>query len=179
MKRVGSQLLYCSPGDIRRMHAIEISDENIVTKIFALQDMPVESAHTLFYDGLISAAPVSLKLANIQPDKLSENWLYVDLSQTDCSIPAELDKTLLLDFASNNIDDINNIIKQRYSILKMLSIYDIINACVYNAAIITGQNKKLTIQHHANPILWQDIDLVNKTITSKTNIRTIFATGNK
>lgn len=179
MIRIGSQLLYCAPGDIRRMHAIELSDEKIVTKIIDLQKQTVESANTLFFDGIITASPVSLKQRNINTKQLSENWLYADLSKESMFDFTNISKPVILDFGSSDVSDISQIIREKHYLLEKFSIFEIFDACIYNPAKITGLNKTITTELHEVPVIWQNLDLVGKTLTKKTNIRTIDGLGNK
>lgn len=79
MKRVACQLLFCSPTDVRKMHAIEIDEQHKITNIFDLSNRPVESAHTLFYDGIISAVPISLKQFGLGKSTITDKFCYIDL----------------------------------------------------------------------------------------------------
>jgi len=61
MKRVGSQLIYCSPDKLLRSSVVEQDENGYVIQFFDLQREQSETAQTLFFDGIISAEIISLK----------------------------------------------------------------------------------------------------------------------
>jgi len=174
--RVASQLTFCSPQQILRRTVVEQDDQKVVTALFNLDDCPVESAHTLFYDGIISAEIISIKqhVTKLDIDELTLNYQYIDLTET---IPIEQihrsDKPLILDFGINSIDEINAKLSLLTSVLEIFSAFEIIAACTYYPAILCGTNSILVENSITDLVLWENVDLVNNRITDKTKIRII------
>lgn len=176
MKRVGSQLCFCSPEFILRRMAVEQDDENTVTRIFSLDDGIVESANTLFFDGILSAEIISLKQsgADSLSETLMDDYQYIDIS---VELPTQeitpTSKPLLLDFGTNSVLQINKLLAQLASVLSSYSIYEIIAACTYYPALALNKVGELCENRTTRLLLWENVDLVNKRITLQTRIREI------
>jgi len=176
MKRVGSQLCFCSPALILRRMAVEQNDENTVTRIFSLDDGIVESANTLFFDGILSAEIVSLKQsgATLLNEKLMDDYQYIDISE---EIPtkeiAPGSKPLILDFGTDSTLQINESLAQLAPLLSTFSVFEIIAACTYYPALALNKTGKLCENRTTQLLLWKNVDLVNKRITLQTRIRKI------
>jgi hypothetical protein len=174
--RVASQLTFCSPQQILRRTVVEQDDRKVVTAVFSLDDCAVESAHTLFYDGIISAGIVSVKqrVPKLGINKLISDYQYIDLTET---IPTEkihrTDKPLLLDFGTDVINEINPKLSLLASLLEMVSAFEIIAACTYYPAVVCGTNSILAENIITDLLLWENIDLINNSISNKTKIRRI------
>ena len=54
MTRIGSQLTFCSPQQILRRMLVERDEQDKITGIKSLDEGLVETAQTLFFDGIIS-----------------------------------------------------------------------------------------------------------------------------
>lgn len=178
MTRVASQLTFCSPDIILRQSMVEIDEHQFISEIFSLETQRVESAKTLFYDGIISMEAVSLKQHILSTDtqKLSANYLYIDLSTSllqDQIFPSE--KQLILDFGTTIPSEINRLLALNYPLLKFFTIFDIIAATVYYPAKFMGIECLLKKGIHSKLILWKDVDLVNKMQTEITSIMEIEA----
>lgn len=176
MKRVGSQLCFCSPEFILRRMAVEQDDENTVTRIFSLDDGIVESANTLFFDGILSAEIISLKQSGA--DSLSET-LMADYQYLDISVELPTQeitpgtKPLLLDFGPNSVLQINKLLAQLAPVLSSFSIFEIIAACTFYPALALNTTGELCKSRNTRLLLWENVDLVNKRITLQTRIREI------
>lgn len=170
MIRVGSQLTFCSPHRILRRTVVERNELNIITGLFSLDDRTVESARTLFFDGIISAEIVSLK-QNITIEmipKMVSNYNYFDLSEDFSSfkIP-DSEKPLLLDFGTTLTDKINSKIFKLAQVNPDFPIFDLIASCVYYPAILLAKSEFLENTQHGL-LLWENIDLANKYLTVNT-----------
>ncbi len=174
MKRVGSQLCFCSPERILRRMAVEQDSKNTVTRIFSLDDGIVESANTLFFDGILSAEIMSIKQssANKPTQKLIADFQYIDISEalptqniTPCSKP------LLLDFGTNSLQEINELLTGFSPELTSFTIFEIIAACTFYPALALNKNGELCQKRTTQLLLWENVDLVNKKITPQTSIR--------
>ena len=170
MKRIGSQLVFCSPEQILRQSAVEISDSGVVTKVFNLTESPVEAASTLFFDGIISADIVSLKANRAIDDDILNKYNYADLTLDDCRIE-QSEKQLILDFGHLNIAQISLLLQKQAAALSPYSIFEIISACSYSPAKIIGSDHHLRNGLQSRLFLWQGCDMVNKKLTHQLHIR--------
>jgi hypothetical protein len=176
MKRVGSQLCFCSPALILHRMAVEQDDENTVTRIFSLDDGIVESANTLFFDGILSAEIISLKQlgSNNLSEMLMAEYQYIDISvelPTQKITPGT--KPLLLDFGTNSVLLINKLLVHLAPMLSSFSIFEIIAACTFYPALALNTTGELCKSRTTQLLLWENVDLVNKKITLQTRIREI------
>lgn len=176
MVRVGSQLTFCSPHEVLRRMVVERGDQNLITNLYCLDDNAVESAQTLFFDGIISAEIISLK-QNIKPcniAKLADKYHYYDFSEQvsalDCG---SNDKPLLLDFGTNSVDEINLKLASLAQMNSTVSIIDLIASCVYYPALLLGFEPDLKTGRRTELLLWEKIDLVNKTLTLRSRVRKV------
>lgn len=135
MKRVGSQLCFCSPETILRRMAVEQNGENAITRIFSLDDGIVETANTLFFRRgfcLQKSYPVKQSGANYLSEKLTNDYQYIDVS---VELPIlEITpgtKPLLLDFGTDSVLQINKSLAQFAPMLSSFSIFEIIAACTF------------------------------------------------
>ena len=131
ISRVSSHFLFCEPDKILRQQVVERDECQIITAIFSMADKIVEAAQTSFFDGVISSGIVSLKL-NVAKEQLTEirnNFNYVDVSSKDSIIDLTINKQLVIDFGTENPDEINRILS-KISGLSDLSLFEFIAACV-------------------------------------------------
>ena len=176
MKRIGSQLCFCSPELILRRTVVEQNEENTVTRIFSLDDGIVEPANTLFFDGILSAEIVSLKesTSNNITDRLIENYHYIDITKEPTTQTISINpKPLLLDFGTSSPLKINHLLTQLTPILTNYSIFEIIAACTFYPSLATNLIGELSENRTTKLLLWENVDLVKKMITEKTSVREI------
>ena len=178
MTRVASQLTFCSPDQILRQTVLEIDEHQFISEIFSLETQRVESAKTLFYDGIISMELVSIKqqVSTSAIPTLMANYRYIDLSSmllTENILPSN--KPLILDFGTTAPFEINRLLALNYPRLKSFNIFDIIAATVYYPAKLLGIQCLMKEGLQAKLILWKNVDLVNKKQTEITNIMEIEA----
>ena len=171
--RVSSQLTFCSPLEILRRTVVEQDEQKLVTRLFSLDECNVESAQTLFFDGIISAEIISLKENNAEVNEVMANYQYVDVSQTIPTQIIAVDKPLLLDFGTHSTEKINQLLKQLAPALSAFSIFEIIAACTYYPGLALGKVGALASGRNTQLILWEGVDLVNKQIKESTRIREI------
>ena len=174
MKRVGSQLCFCSPELILRRMAVEQNDEDTITRIFSLDDGIVESANTLFFDGILSAEIVSLKHsgATLLNEKLMDDYQYINISEEIPTKEIALGlKPLILDFGTDSPLQINESLAQLAPLLSSFSIFEIIAACTYYPALALNKTGELCENRTTRLLLWENVDLLNKRITKRTHIK--------
>ena len=174
MIRVGSQLAFCSPNTILQRMVVELDDQHCIKNLFSLDDENVESAQTLFYDGILSSGIVSLKQNTSEESisRLTNGYQYFDFSENQFSLNIKLtDKPLIIDLGTDLPDKINNLLPHLSLALPSLSVFDIIAACTFYPALLVGQSPGLIEKQGVNLLLWEYADLVNKKLTANTRIR--------
>lgn len=155
---------------------VERDEQNLITDFYCLDDNSVESAQTLFFDGIISTEIISLKLNCGSRDiaKLADKYRYHDLSEQVFAVECNNnDKPLLLDFGTNSIAEINPKLANLAQINPTISIVDLIASCVYYPALELGQEPDLKKGRRAGLLLWEKIDLINKTLTADSRVRQV------
>lgn len=156
MKRVVSQYIQCSYDCILQQTIIESTDNDVITRIFPLADCTVEPANTLFYDGVISARPMSLKCRHTDIGSYLPNYQLVHFSRL-FPIQKQADKRLLIDFETDDLAVINARLPEILSSLSGFAIREIIDACTYTPAALAGENLDLLPEKQAPLVLWQNV----------------------
>ena len=171
MNRFSSQLVFCSPHQILRRAVVEQNDNLVITQLIQLDQQVSETSNTLFFDGILSSSIISLK-QNLPKDdllKLTQDYQYIDVSNFKTPfklVPSE--KPLILDFCTNKVTEIN--FSKIAESLSDFSIFEIIAACVYYPAVLHQKPVALAENSMTEIILWQNVDLVNKQVTSLTKL---------
>jgi hypothetical protein len=153
---------------------VERDEQNLITDFYCLDDNSVESAQTLFFDGIISTEIISLKLNCSSRDiaKLTDKYRYYDLSEQVFAFECNNnDKPLLLDFGTNSIAEINLKLTNLAQINSTVSLVDLIASCVYYPALVLGQEPDLKKGRCTGLLLWEKIDLINRCLTTDSRIR--------
>ena len=155
---------------------MEQDDHQVITRLFCLDDGNVEASQTLFFDGIISAEIVSLK-QNVRVESFQghlKDFQYLDLSGDIPSFRIQKrDKPLVVDFGTNSPKIINILIHLLVPIISEFSIFDIIAGCTYYPSLLLGRTAGLDENMKIKLILWENVDLIKKVITSETCIREI------
>ena len=176
MRRITSQLIFCSPERILRRTVVERNEQQVITNLFSLDEKVVESAQTLFFDGVLSGGIVSLK-ENISTEKIAGllfDYNYQDISEIIFENKIRsTEKPLVLDFGTTILSEINTKFKLLADDLTDFSLFEIIAACVYFPAKILGDSETLTVGRQVQLLLWEGTDLVNKCLTATTSLRKI------
>jgi len=163
MKRVASHFTFCSPSMILKRAVVEQDDLLNITHIFSLDEGNVESAHTQFFDGIISAEIISIK-QHTKPENIANlvnEFHYLDLSHDNFEIEMPEDsKRLLVDFGTNTIAEINRKLLKLISTNIRFSIFEFIAACVYYPALLIEQNPELQENKKSKLLLWENVDFV-------------------
>jgi hypothetical protein len=173
MTRVASHFTFFSPDQILRQSVVEIDDHQVLTAVFSLESQQVESAQTLFYDGIISKGVVSLK-QQISPTNIPDlvaGYQYIDLSTRplrDVIHPSPM--PLILDFGTSVPEELNPLLQFYFPLLKQFTMFEIIAATVYYPALLMGLECSLKVGISNALILWKGVDLVNKKQTQTTAI---------
>ncbi|MEI6754246.1 MAG: hypothetical protein WCK78_13905 [Paludibacter sp.] len=175
INRVSSHFLFCEPDRILRQSVIERDGNQTVKAIFSLNDKNVETAQTSFFNGVISAEIVSLKLNTIEEQLIGigNEYNYVDLSLKNPVIDFTINKQLLIDFGTEDTDEINRILRKAGELFASFSVFDFIAASVYYPALLVNRNAVIELYKSAELILWEQVDLVLKQLKAETRIREI------
>jgi len=172
--RIASQFAFSTPSITLRRHVLEFDEAGILSNLFSLDNQRVESAHTLFLDGIVSTQFTSLKMI-MSPSEichLTEDYYYIDVC-ADNIMPTRSHQPLILDFGSINAVEINSRLPKLESLIPHYSLYKIIAACVYYPALLVGKEVELAIGKKFVPLLWQNVDLVNKRILTGTCLKSL------
>jgi hypothetical protein len=175
MIRAGSQLIFCSPDEIRRKSVVELNDQNIITRIFSLNEANAEPEHTLFFNGILSAEIISLKQNTGSVSMvLLKDSMYLDLSMgVRSNVKRQKNKQLILDFGTNSPEIINILLPHVIPFLKEFSIMEIIAASTYNPSLLLGRSAGLKENNSAGIILWENVDMTKMSLLFSTRIREI------
>ncbi len=174
MTRISSHFTFCSPLQILQRAVVEIDNQDYISQIFCLDNTNAESYQTLFFNGILSAGIISIK-QNILPanyEKLFLDYNYFYISD-DISIDEikPTDKPLVLDFGTDSTDKINHLLSGLAPALNSFSIFEIIAACSFYPAIILGQMAELKENRQTKLLLWENVDLINKSLIPSSSIR--------
>lgn len=174
MKRVSSQLVFCDGNRCLRSTVVEQNDDNVITDIIDLSTRQSETAHTVFYDGVISGEIISLKqyLSNDQLLEITKGIVYLDLAEIN-KTPFVFDRSsdFVFDFGTNNIDKINKLLRENFDVLSALTIFELINACSYLPQRLLGLSKNIAISNQTNLVLWEGVNLLSHALTPVTSVR--------
>ena len=169
MKRFCSRIIFCSPEKILKQAVVEQNEAGVISDLFSLNERSCEPSQTLLVDGVISAAPLSLK-QHLAPEKLcliQNSYNYIDLSAGFLSMDLSPEKKILLDFGTDSIKEINELLKTSFPLLARFNVFDILAACVYYPRLELLQQAELQRNMEVNLVQWKGIDLVNKKITER------------
>jgi hypothetical protein len=176
MRRIASHYTYSSPYDIKRTHVLEIDEDGFLAAMFDLSVMQVESANTLFCDGIISSSIVSLKQHCSQAaiNQLQTDYNYIDLTDhSSFTNFYDKGKKLLLDFGTNDPLLATDYLVKNSNILKNFHFWDVIAGSVYYPSMILNKSSQIEIGSHLSLIVWRNIDFTNSVITSTSSINFI------
>lgn len=174
MKRVGAQLIFCTPEIILRNHVIELNDEGLITNIFDLQTQQTETANTLFYNGIISTQIISLKqnLSESDFNKMVSNIQYINLTTKNIK-PDHITNDMIVDFGTDNITEINKLLKDNFNLISILKINELINSCCYLPQQFIKPSAKIQISNQVQLLLWEGFNLATQQINSTIRISKI------
>lgn len=174
MKRVSSQLIFCSPSNILRNCVLEQDEHGVLTQIIDLQTQQTETYQTLFCDGIITNRIVSLKmeLNDIELDKLKLRYNYFDFSE-NIHFKLDREKPLLLDFGTNNIDNINQLMKKHSKLFAGIDVFQLLTACCFLPLQILDRPEFVKLNHKPQLMLFKGINLIDKQITPDTTVESL------
>jgi len=175
MKRIASQCIICSPTDIRYNSVVELSDSNVVQRIFPLNENQSEPANTLFFDGIISLPVLSLIESGFQwTDQLEPEYQLISLSGNSINATHfSSNKKIIIDLGTTDITTICNLISDNYVFFQQFSFSDIITACTSTPALFLNKTHELKPGITTQLILWEKVDFSVKKLSKYSKIRVI------
>lgn len=164
MKRFAAQYLVQDAENWLRNRVIEQNDDLSLTAIYNLSEMQTETAHTLFYDGIITQFPLQFP-SEVMPDK-NINILLQSLREKHHS-PALEGLTLSL------LSDRLNAITRELRLLSGSDLPQIFNQCIFNSIAPTSHKAQIAVGEYPVLVLWQYLDLKELKLTSNLQIKLI------
>ncbi len=173
MRRISSQFILISPTSILQNHVVELNSEGVVCQLIDIEKQISEPAQTLYYNGIISAEIVSLR-NNFSPKEINElslTYNYINISNLSTESCVELNENpLVIDFETNNLKEVSQIINNKKNVFSKLNIFQLISACSYYPIQILDLQKQIRVSNSPELVLWNGIDLINKRINDRIHL---------
>lgn len=164
MKRFAAQYLLLDIDKWLRNRVIEQNDDLCLTAIYNLSEMQAETAHTLFYDGIISLFPLQLP-SEIEPDHRIIELLK---SLTDNHHSRAIDGSIY-----SQLSDRLNTFSDELRLLSGSDFHLILKQCIFTPLKITDNYPQIVVGQYPVLVLWQNIDLKALKLTSSLQIKLI------
>ena len=154
---------------------IELNDQGLITNIIDLQAQQVETANTLFFNGIISSEIVSMKqhLSDIEIKNSFAYHHYIDLSDQKTIPPSDNVNDQIIDFGSDNIIEINKLLKDHLNYISRLKMDQFINACCYQPQQLLKSSSQIRISNKVQLFLWEGVNLATLQINPEIRITKI------
>ena len=173
MRRISSPFLLISPTSILQNHVVELNSEGVVSQLIDIEKQIAEPAQTLYYNGIISAEIVSLQ-NHFTPQEINElslTYNYINISNLSTDSCVKLNENpLVIDFETNNLNEISQIINNRKNVFSKLNVFQLISACTYYPIQILDLQKQIRVTNCPELVLWSGIDLINKRINDRIHL---------
>jgi hypothetical protein len=176
MKRIASHFLFQSPQVILRRYAIELDDLKRINSIFSIESEIHETAHTQFYDGILSLSHISIKQRFPEiliSEKFVSKFQHIDLSNLAKNTGNSCEKQMVIDFGTEKPTEIVNILLSNLEFLESISIFELLAASIYFPRMAAGIDAEPMIERDESVILWTGINLVDKMITPNVKIQSL------
>lgn len=164
MKRFAAQYLVQDADKWLRNRVIEQDDDLCLTAIYNLAEMQTETAHTLFFDGVITQFPLQLP-SELKPDE-SIIQLLDSLSENHISGAIE---GLTLSLLSDRLNAFSNELR----LLSGSDVHGIFNQCIFTPVAMTYNFPQIAVGQYPVLVLWQNLDLKELKLASNLQIKLI------
>ncbi len=162
MKSLSSQLIITESAEILRNSVVQLTDASI--SYHNILEDNHETAHTVFYDGIISPPIISVTKRGIHKSEI-EKCEYKLISFYDLAKEKLTEsKKIIIDFGTEDLLIINNLIHSNKETLDYFDSINFITACTASPTIFLKNTDKI----FENRILWAGTNLVDKKITGQT-----------
>jgi hypothetical protein len=162
MKRLSSQLIITESAEILRNSIVQITDVSI--SYHNILDENHETAHTVFYDGIISLPIISLTKRGINKSEI-ENCGYILIPFENFIKEKNVeDKKIIIDFGTEDLLIINSLLKKNNRKLNHFDSCFFIIACTVSPYLFLENTNKTSDTR----ILWSGTNLIDKKITGQT-----------
>ncbi len=164
MKRLSSQLIITESAETLRNSVVElnnyaISYQNILTHNH-------ETAHTLFYDGILSPIVISLAAHGITKREIENTGYKIVLIEDIDTVKSFEDKKTIIDLKTDNPLLINDLIKKHHHVFCRFNSIDFIIACTVLPQLVISDFNSMSECR----TLWSGTNLADKKITAQTSV---------
>lgn len=162
MKSLGSQLIITESGETLRNSVVQLEDYAIF--YHSILNNNHESAHTLFYDGILSPLIISLSARGVNTREVEHNgYKIVPIENLENIKSIERGK-VIIDFKTENLVTINDLIKKHQHTIYQHNSIDFIISCAVIPRLFIPDFKSLL----GKRALWNRTNLLEKKITGQT-----------
>jgi len=164
MKRLSSQLIITESAEVLRNSVVQLTETGIFYhNIF---DKNHETAHTIFYNGIISPAIISVSKRGINISEIEDcGYELIQIGNLGEKMAAQ-DKKIIIDFGTEDLLIINDLLKKHSNQFHQFYSPDFIIACTASPKLFLKNTDKLS----KNRILWSGTNLADKKITGQTSV---------
>lgn len=163
MKRLSSQLIITESAETLRNSVVEINNHTISYHNILTQNH--ETAHTLFYDGILSPLVISLAARGITKREIENSGYKTVLIENLDTVKSFEEKTII-DFKTENPLIISDLIKKYQHTLCRFNSIDFIIACTVLPQLFISDFKSMSECR----TLWSGTNLADKKITGQTSV---------
>lgn len=172
MKRFTAQWMLSHDRSILRNRMIELTDRNEIVQLVDLNHVAVETANTIFLNGVIAPEIVSINQRSIPEESIRASGMglfSIRNAKFEKVIQGETDD-FILDFSTEDSNEINSVIKNNFEFLAGYSLEDIIFACTYAPALLVQKDNPLKAGNITKLSFWADVDFVNHKLGASTKL---------
>jgi hypothetical protein len=164
MKRLSSQLIITESAEVLRNSIVQISEIDI--NYHSVVDGNHETAHTIFFDGIISPPIISLTKCGINKSEIENCGYELILFEDLIKEKSVEDKKIIIDFGTEDLLIINTILKNNNNKLNNFDSTYFIIACTASPNLFLKNTNKTP----ENRTLWSGTNLIDKKITGQTSV---------
>ena len=175
MKRYAAQLIFVSENEIIKRAVVEQNVDGTISALVSLDRLSVEPADTVFLDGIISPAVVSVKEGMKLSGKADlSGYNYVDVMNVfNAEDLNRSELPLILDFGTSEIDFIQRNFPKIRLFLENYPLNEIVAACVFRPARVLNRSVDIKVGETSDLILWQQADIPNFRFKAETKLQRI------
>lgn len=166
MKRTAAQLVLIDSDRICRNTVVEQDENNRVIQLKNLTELNVETAGTVFFDGLISPDLITISNQSVVLYPLFIQFsVYKFGNEGFQLIQQGISDNFILDCGSVDLETINHILIENVSFINQFDLISVIKSLTVNPALVCGKINSIIPGQVCRLIFWENCDLINKKIT--------------
>lgn len=162
---LSSQLIVTETGEVLRNSLVSYNTQTALNEYRPIMQSTHESAHTMFYDGIISPPILSLHQREIKHEKT--NYDYCHFIELSASI-ATGTKPLVIDFDTEDVHEINRILSKNYALFQHIPLIDFILSVSVHPHCLSAHSYQFQQR-----FLWKRADLIHQKATASMQIAII------